>query len=59
MFNVTPFLEDSALAVACVVKAHLQQVSFDATVEDRKKMISALLTTDYVRRMRVAMEKNW
>ena len=54
---MTPFPEDSAFAVACVMKAHLQQVAFDAEVEDRKKMMVALLAPDYVRRMRVAIEQ--
>ena len=64
MSSITPsliqqdsFPEDSAFAVACVMKAHLQQVAFDAEVEDRKKMTSALLTLDYVRRVRVAIEQ--
>ena len=34
----------------------MQQVPFDASVEDRKEMISGLLTGDYVGRTRVAME---
>ena len=57
LFNMTPFPEDSAFAVACAMKAHLQQVAFDAEVEDTKKRISALLTPDYLRPMRVANEQ--
>lgn len=51
------FPKDSAFAVACVLKEYLQQVPFDAPVEDRKEVISDLLTDDYVGRMRVAMEQ--
>ena len=51
------FPKDSAFAVACVAKAHLQQVPFDSSVEDRKETISDLLTGNYVGRMRVAMKQ--
>ena len=54
--TLKPFPNDSAFAVACEVKVQLQQVPFDASVEDRKEIISGLLTGDYVGRTRVAME---